>query len=150
MLVVRPVCYWRKNRTQRVCWGVVQMAGHPAVTREGIGSSPIAPATLCTLIFNRRMPYPSNRPSLSDEARFFGVRISTVIVLLTAHSRAYLAVHIHRGDQKRLLGMRRDALLGDADEVLAQHIVEVARERARRVASRHLAIGLHSQQHNPR
>jgi L,D-peptidoglycan transpeptidase YkuD (ErfK/YbiS/YcfS/YnhG family) len=53
MLVVRPVCYWRKNRTQRVCWGVVQMAGHPAVTREGIGSSPIAPATLCTLFFNR-------------------------------------------------------------------------------------------------
>ena len=34
------VCYWRKNRRQRDCWGVVQLAGRPAVTREGAGSSP--------------------------------------------------------------------------------------------------------------
>ena len=57
------------GRTARgeFCWGVVQLAGHPAVTREGAGSSPAAPATLCTsgqakdLQFHRLPPEPEEQ-----------------------------------------------------------------------------------------
>ena len=116
---------------------MVQVEGHPAVTRESAGSSPAAPATLCVSS--------SSKASLEHAPAY----IPEELVGPTNGGSATFGggSDIHVRNEEPFVAERICGLIRNANEIRAEHIRHISLQCAAGYTADKLTVAIHGQYH---